>query len=109
MNEFSIRLKKLRMNQGYTQQQLANLLGISKSAISMYESGGREPELSIIQRMADIFEVNIDTLVGTSKDTQEEITTSPFLNIKKLIARNGSKLSDDERNKLIELLSDCEL
>ena len=97
MNEFSIRLKKLRMNQGYTQQQLANLLGISKSAISMYESGGREPE------------VDIGTLIGTSKDTQEEITTSPFVNMKKLIARNGSKLTDDERNKLIELLSDCDL
>lgn len=109
MNEFSIRLKKLRMNQGYTQQQLANLLGISKSAISMYESGGREPELSTIQKIADIFEVDIGTLIGTSKDTQEEITTSPFVNMKKLIARNGSKLTDDERNKLIELLSDCDL
>ena len=109
MKEFAIRLKQLRKTQGYTQQQLADLLGISKSAVSMYESGVREPELALIQRMTGIFSVNVDTLIGTSSEAQEEITASPFHNMKKLIARNGNKLTEEERDKLIKLLSECEL
>lgn len=109
MNEFAIRLKQLRTAQGYTQQQLASLLGISKSAISMYESAVREPELDLIQKMADLFTVDINTLVGTTSESSPELSDSPFLNMKKLIARNGTRLSQEERSKLIELLSDCNL
>ncbi|SET33315.1 helix-turn-helix domain-containing protein [[Clostridium] polysaccharolyticum] len=106
MNEFAIQLKKLRTAQGYTQQQLASLLHISKSAISMYESGVREPELSVIQQIADIFSVDMDTLIGTHLEETGTPVTSPFLNMKKLIARNGNQLTSEERENLIKLLSE---
>lgn len=41
---FSETLKKLRKEKGLTQVQLAKLLKISKSSISMYENGNREPD-----------------------------------------------------------------
>lgn len=104
MNEFAERLKKLRKEQAYTQQQLASLLGVSKSAISMYENGEREPELSIIQKIANILHVDMEELVGTAAD-DETLSLSPFQNMEKLIARNGKQLTEDERNRLIELLN----
>lgn len=109
MKEFAERLKKIRREQGYTQQQLADLLGISKSAISMYENGVREPELSFIQKMAGIFGVDTDALIGLATPPAEDAPISPFRNMEKLIARNGKQLTEEERNKLIKLLSDTGL
>ncbi|MBR3772562.1 MAG: helix-turn-helix transcriptional regulator [Clostridium sp.] len=105
MNDFAGRLRKLRKEQGYTQQQLANLLGVTKSAISMYENREREPELSMIQKIATILNVDMDELAGNSTPT-ETISLSPFQNMEKLIARNGKLLTEDERNRLIDLLND---
>ena len=45
MSEFSKVLKNLRQEEKYTQRELGKLLGLSGSAISMYERGEREPEL----------------------------------------------------------------
>ena len=105
MNEFAIRLKNIRKEQGYTQQQLATLLGISKSAISMYENGERKPDLSLIQKMAGIFAIDTDSLIGVTASPPSS-PISPYQNMQKLIARNGKQLTEEERNKLIQLLSD---
>lgn len=61
---FSEQLKKLRKERGLTQEQLASLLKISKSAISMYENGNREPNFETEELIADFFNVNISTLRG---------------------------------------------
>ncbi len=45
MSGFSEKLASLRREKGLTQAELAARLGISKSAVSMYERGNREPEL----------------------------------------------------------------
>ena len=47
-----------------TQAALAARLGISKSAVSMYERGNREPELDLLQAMADLFGVSVSALLG---------------------------------------------
>lgn len=109
MSDFSIQLRQLRKAQGYTQQQLADLLGISKSAVSMYESAVREPDLALLHKMAVLLAVDINTLLGSESVSREDLSASPFQNMKKLIARNGNRLTDEERNKLIDLLTNCNL
>ena len=61
---FSETLKKLRKEKGLTQVELAKLLKISKSSISMYENGNREPDFETEELIADFFNVSIDTLRG---------------------------------------------
>lgn len=61
---FADTLKKLRKERCLTQEQLAALLGISKSAISMYENGNREPNFEIEELIADFFNVDISYLRG---------------------------------------------
>ena len=61
---FSERLRELRQNKGLSQSQLADALDISKSAISMYELGKREPDLEILETIADYFNVDINYLLG---------------------------------------------
>ena len=55
MSKFAKQLKKLRTSHGLTQEQLANEVGVVKSAISMYESGKRQPSFELMESIADFF------------------------------------------------------
>lgn len=58
------RLKLLRIEKGMSQERLANSIGISRSALSMYELDRREPDIFTILRFADYFLVTTDYLLG---------------------------------------------
>lgn len=58
-----IKIKKFRLDQNMTQAQLAEKVGVVPSTITQYESGNREPKLSILKKIADALNVSIDELV----------------------------------------------
>lgn len=66
MNNFALNLKTLRSEAGYSQQKLAELLGVRRSAIANYESGIREPSLDTLIAICKIFEVSTDFILGLS-------------------------------------------
>ncbi len=72
MADFAAILKTLRSGHALSQQELANYLGISKSSVSMYEQGRREPDFDVLGRIADFFQVDMDYLLGRSKRESEE-------------------------------------
>ncbi|ENY7761737.1 helix-turn-helix domain-containing protein [Listeria monocytogenes] len=57
-------LKTLRTNKGMTQAELGARLNISKVSISKYESGNQFPDTDTLKRIADIFNVSTDFLLG---------------------------------------------
>lgn len=57
-------IKQLRSEKEISQQELADAIGISKSAISMYEINKRVPELETFEAIADYFNVDMDYLMG---------------------------------------------
>ncbi len=70
MSEFGKQLAHFRRAAKMTQGDLAEKLGISKSAVSMYETGNREPDLDLLEEIADTFHVSVDDLLGiTNSDT----------------------------------------
>lgn len=64
MNKLGTRLKQLREERGYSQQQLADSLHLSRSTIEMYEHGKRDPNTETKEAIADFFNVNMDYLFG---------------------------------------------
>ncbi|WP_308638427.1 helix-turn-helix domain-containing protein [Paenibacillus silvisoli] len=58
------RIAKLRDDRGWTQEQTAGLLGISRAALSHYEKNRREPDTDTLSKFADLFKVSVDFLVG---------------------------------------------
>ena len=82
MGNFKNVFKRLRTSSGYTQADIAEKLGISKSTISMYENGNREPDFETLELIADFFNVDIDYLLGrTDKTTlRPETIGSYYLN-----------------------------
>lgn len=60
----SIRLKALRTQQSKTQQEMADLLGITRQGYAKYENSLGEPDNSTLAKLADYFEVSTDYLLG---------------------------------------------
>lgn len=64
MSKFSDTLVYLRKRAGFSQQELADKMEVSRSLVGMYESGQRMPSYEMLEALADIFNVNIDFLTG---------------------------------------------
>ena len=61
---FKVNLKRLREISGMTQEELSKRADLSKSTISMYERGERFPDEPTLELFADIFNVDMNTLLG---------------------------------------------
>lgn len=58
------RIRLLRLEKNMTQRQLAAKIGVDRTSLSSYEHSKRTPDIFILCRMADVFEVSLDDLVG---------------------------------------------
>lgn len=58
------RIALLRRQRGMSQKELAARLGVSPSAVGMYEQGRREPDCAGLLKLAEIFGVSVDLLLG---------------------------------------------
>lgn len=62
--KLSMRLRELRVSNKLRQDQVANLVGVNKNAISTYENDLRQPSFEILIRLADLYRVSTDYLLG---------------------------------------------
>lgn len=111
MGDFKNVFKNLRIKSGYTQDGLAEALGISRSAISMYETGNREPDFETLEQIADFFNVDMNFLLGKSSTTTviNKIDFEPsYADVEQLIARNGKEYTTEQKMRLIKLLSEID-
>ena len=56
-------LREIRIKKGYTQLKVAMDLNISREALSYYENGKRSPDINMLVRLSDYFNVSIDYLI----------------------------------------------
>ena len=70
---FSEQLKKARSNMNYTQQQVADLMGITKSTYCGYETGKRQPDVAKIKKLACILNTSGDVLLETGFEKEMSI------------------------------------
>ena len=72
MPVFNIRLRELRNKANLSQQELADIIGTSKSSINMYERGEREPGLDTVGKLAEYFDVTTDYILGKTTENKEK-------------------------------------
>lgn len=65
--EFNEKLQKLRKNKGLTQEELAEVLYVSRTAVSKWESGRGYPNIESLKEISKFFEVSIDDLLSGEK------------------------------------------
>ena len=82
--EFSEKLQELRKNKGLTQEELAEILYVSRTAVSKWESGRGYPNIDSLKEISKFFEVSIDVLLSGEKliDIAEKENKS---NIRKIL------------------------
>lgn len=105
MNKYGLRLKQLREQNGYSQEELAKLLNTSRSRIGMYEQGRRQPDFEMQEAIADLFNVTIDYLFGRRNDESEQ---DPDLNKALELYRQYQNLSSENRQILDGLLKNLQ-
>lgn len=71
---FGERVKELRINQSWTQQELGNRLGVSKQSVSNWENGNIMPSIELLCRLADLFQVPTDYLLNSNSSRTIDIT-----------------------------------
>lgn len=64
MVDFGKRIKELRLQAGLTQKQLAEQIGLTKSVVSYYELQERYPSPDVLIKLAGVFHVTTDFLLG---------------------------------------------
>lgn len=65
-------IRNLRKAKGLTQEQFAEIMGVSLQSISRWETGVSEPNIQVIAEIADYFETSIDYLVGAKTDKESK-------------------------------------
>ncbi|NMA79924.1 MAG: helix-turn-helix transcriptional regulator [Clostridiales bacterium] len=97
------RLRNLRKKSGLTQAELGSELGLSASAVGMYEQNRREPDNRTLIKYAEFFDVTVDFLVGADSGEQREVVDE----IRRLIQShdglmfNGEALSSDDLEQIL--------
>ena len=68
-----MKLKELRQSKGFTQDKLASKLGVARSTIAMYENGASEPDFQTLTKIANIFNVSADYILGIQEQKPKAV------------------------------------
>ena len=98
---FSEKLRKLRKENGLTQEELADKLNVSRQAITKWESGDGIPDIENLKQISILFNTTIDELVKEDKDVKIEIKMN--YNYVSEIEINHNKHFDINISKINEL------
>ena len=99
-SNFGKRVKKLRIDNGYSMQELANKLNVTKSSINMWENSNSVPKDNILIALSKIFNVSIDYLLG-NEEMENKIPDNSKLHY---IQRNLEKLDEQRLQQAEQIL-----
>jgi transcriptional regulator with XRE-family HTH domain len=77
------RIKEERIKKGYSQEQLGNLIGVSKVSICGYEKGVRTPSLSIFNKLVSVLDLDPDYALGNDVNAIAEKGEKYTVNVAK--------------------------
>lgn len=111
MSSFSEVFKKLRLQKGWTQEDIAGKLGVSRPSIAGYESKDRVPRKEMLNKIADLFGVSIDYLLGRIETEvvhhkEEEKLDPDKIIAEKLLTYLHQGLTNEEIRKRMDFILD---
>lgn len=82
--KFAENLRKMRRENGFTQEQLAEKVGVSFQTVSRWETGVVYPDIETLPILAEIFETRVDELIGCTKNDKESLLAKRWEEYEKL-------------------------
>ncbi len=106
---FGVRLKELRLEKKFTQDDLSKILGVSDRAIGYYESGARHPDFEGLKKLAQFFDVSTDYLLGRTNDRKLDLQDPCNLELESYlkysnIRFDGAPLEEQDKEDLLDFL-----
>lgn len=105
---FSTQLKKYRKNNGYTQKQLAEAVGVTQQAVAKWETDKASPDPEMLQKISSILNVTVDSLLdgATPKDKSKmPKDLNKFLQQSEIIFDGDTyNLTDEDRDLVMKSL-----
>ena len=99
MDKLSDRLKRRRKEVKKTQLEVANILGVDHTTISKWENGIYEPDAITLRKIAELYDVTSDYLLGLTDDPKGNITNDQAKNavmeIYARLPRDKQRIIDD--------------
>lgn len=89
------RIRAFRRKNKISQTELSKAIGVTQSAVGMWETGKREPDIAMLRKIASFFDVPVSELLGEPDQTGKDI----YDQIKSAAA------GDDARSRVIDLVS----
>ena len=72
-NKIGKAIKKERLKLGLTQSELGDILNVSKQTVSNWENGNRTPDTTTLEKLAQLFHVSVDYILGREKTDMERL------------------------------------
>ena len=106
--ELGNRLADLRKEHGYSQEELADKLGVSRQAISKWERGEASPDTDNLIELSKIYGVSLDELIGLEKtsSSKEKVNSKINVNINADLNHTIGKDDDDDDDSTIKISKD---
>lgn len=99
--DFNNRLYQLRKQKGFSQEELANRLNVSRQTVSKWEVGDSTPDMEKLIAMSDLFDVSLDKLV-MGKDDEPATPSSTMSEFTQML--NEKVLTKDNKKKAKSVL-----
>jgi len=71
-------LKTLRKGKEWTQEEMAEMIGVSPQSVSKWERGDTYPDITLLPALANLYEVSVDAIIGMDKINEAEARTCVF-------------------------------
>lgn len=97
---FGYRLKQLRTAKKMTQTELGQFLNVTKSSISGYENGTRFPDQESLIKIAEVFGVTTDYLLGKDQKKASELSSEQLT----IAAHIDDDVSEDEMKEILSFI-----
>jgi transcriptional regulator with XRE-family HTH domain len=102
MSSLGDRIKKIRKQKGWSQNELAQKAGISYAQLSRYEIKGSQPPAEVLNKLADALETTVDFLINgdTNEKAKSTLKDAELLQQFKAV----EQMNDDDRNVIKKVI-----
>lgn len=97
---FGQKIKKLRIDKGYSQERLAQLVGATHTAVSLWENGKAFPRMGMVMKLSKVLGVEPSELVGTLDNELTRDESALLEAYRQLNAKGRARLLEDARTML---------
>ena len=98
------RLKQLRISNKLYQKDVAEKIGVDRSTYVKYENGQSEPNFEILKRLADLFNVSIDYLLGHDDKKKEPAKVDELDEMRSKLLKIYNSASEEEKKVIFRIV-----